>query len=193
MMVLHDRGSGNITIGDNPTIQDYVILGSSNDGKIVIGNNALIRSGSIIYSGVTIGNDFKTGHNILIRENTEIGNNVLVGTYSVIDGNCKLGNNISIQTSAYITAYTTIEDDVFIGPCVVTTNDKYMVTGAKLKGPTIKKGAKIGANVTILPGITIGVRAIVGSGSVVTRDVLPGITVIGNPAKMMSKIAKNDN
>jgi acetyltransferase-like isoleucine patch superfamily enzyme len=129
----------------------------------------------------------RTGHGVLIRENSEIGDNVLIGTNSVIDGNCKLGNNISVQTGAYITRHTTIEDDVFIGPRVVTTNDKYMVYGAKLIGPTIKKGAKIGANAIILPGVVIGEGAIVGSGSVVTKDVPAGATVAGNPARLMKR------
>jgi acetyltransferase-like isoleucine patch superfamily enzyme len=176
-----------LTIGSNYVIQDDVILGNSDNGKIIIGDNALIRSGSIIYSDVKIGNNFRTGHGVLIRENTEIGDDVLIGTNSVIDGNSKLGNNVSVQTAAYITAYTTIEDNVFIGPRVVTANDKYMVTGAKLRGPTIKKGARIGANATILPGIVIGERAIVGSGSVVTKDVAAGTTVVGNPARLIRK------
>jgi acetyltransferase-like isoleucine patch superfamily enzyme len=184
-MRLHASGRSNVTIGNNPMIQDNVSLGNYADGQLVIGDNALIRSGSIIYSKVKIGHGFRTGHGVLIRENTEIGDNVLVGTNSVIDGNCKLGNNISVQTAAYITAYTTIEDDVFVGPRVVTANDKYMITGARLQGPIIKKGARIGANATILPGIIIGAGAVVGSGSVVTKDVLPGTTVVGNPAKII--------
>ncbi len=185
-MLLFVSGRSNVIIGNNPVIQDNVTIGNSADGQVVIGDNALIRSGSVIYSKVKIGNGFKTGHGVLIRENTEIGDNVLVGTNSVIDGNCKLGNNVSVQTAAYITAYTTIDDDVFIGPRVVTTNDKYMITGARLQGSIIKKGARIGANATILPGIIIGAGAVVGSGSVVTKDVLPGTTVVGNPAKIIA-------
>lgn len=177
----------NLTIGKNCTIQGGVTIGNSEKDQVIIGDNALIRSGSIIYSKVKIGSGFKTGHNILIRENTEIGDNVLIGTSAVLDGNCKLGNNISIQTGAYITAFTTIEDNVFIGPWAVTANDKYMVTGAKLIGPTIKKGARIGANATILPGVVIGEGAVVGSGSVVTKDVAPGKTVVGNPARVINK------
>lgn len=173
----------NLIIGDDYLIQDDVILGNDDSGWVTIGDNALIRSGSIIYSNVKIGNDFRTGHRILIRENCEIGDNVLVGTNSLIDGNCKLGNNISIQSEAYITAYTTIEDDVFIGPRVVTTNDKYMFYGAKLTGPIIKRGARIGANATLLPGVVIGEEAIVGSGSVVTKSVPARTTVVGNPAR----------
>jgi UDP-N-acetyl-D-mannosaminuronic acid dehydrogenase len=175
---------GTVILGANCEIQENVTLGHLEDGSLLIGDNAVIRSGSVIYSNVKIGNSLKTGHSILIRENSEIGNNVLVGTNSVLDGNCKIGNNVSLQTSAYITAYTVIEDDVFIGPRVVTTNDKYMYYGAKLLGPTIKKGARIGANATILPGVNIGEGAVVGSGAVVTKDVPAGATVVGNPAKI---------
>ena len=177
----------NLTIGKDCEIQDDVIIGNSEKDPVVIGDNALIRHGTIIYSNVKIGNGFKTGHRTFIRENSEIGDNVLIGTYAVLDGHCKLGSNISIQTGAYITINTTIEDNVFIGPYVVTTNDKYMVAGAKLIGPTIKKGAKIGANSTILPGIVIGEGAVVGSGSVVTKDVAPGKTVAGNPARVLNR------
>lgn len=178
---------GNVVLGVNCTIQDNVTLGNSSDGLVIIGQNALIRSGSIIYSSVKIGNDFKTGHNVLVRENSEIGDNVLIGTNSVLDGNCRIGNNVSVQTDAYITAYTTIEDDVFIGPRVVTTNDKYMISGVKLIGPKIKRGARIGANATILPGVVIGEGAIIGSGAVVTRDVPAQATVVGNPAKILQR------
>jgi acetyltransferase-like isoleucine patch superfamily enzyme len=176
---------GKIILGINCTIQDNVVLGNSEEGSLVIGDNALIRSGSIIYSNVKIGKGLRTGHNVLIRENSEVGDDVLIGTNSVLDGNCKLGNNVSVQTNAYVTAYTTIEDNVFFGPRAVTTNDKYMYYGAKLIGPTIKKGARIGANATILPGVVIGEGAVVGSGAVVTRDVPAGATVVGNPARIL--------
>jgi acetyltransferase-like isoleucine patch superfamily enzyme len=178
---------GQIILGKNCLIQDNVILGNSDSGKITIGDNATIRSGSVIYSSVKIGKNFRTGHNILVRENTEIGDGVLIGTNSVIENNCKIGNDVSIQTNVYVTTNTIIEDKVFMGPCSVTTNDKYMQTGAKLKGPTIKRGARIGANSTILPGIVIGEDAIVGSGTVVTRDVTSRATVVGNPGRKIER------
>jgi acetyltransferase-like isoleucine patch superfamily enzyme len=180
---------GTVVLGVNCIIQDNVIIGSSEDGLVTIGDNALIRSGSIIYSNVKIGNGLRTGHGVLIRENSEIGDNVLIGTNSVLDGNCKIGNNVSVQTDAYITAHTTIEDDVFIGPRVVTTNDKHMYYGAKLIGPTIRRGARIGANATLLPGVVIGEGAVVGSGAVVTRDVPAQATVVGNPARILKRDA----
>jgi len=173
---------GKVQLGKGCVIQENVILGSGDD-EVLIGEGAVIRSGTIIYSKVRIGDRFRTGHNVLIRENTNVGNDVLVGTNSVLDGNCTIGDNVSIQTGVYITTNTTLEDDVFMGPCSVTSNDKYMVRGAKLIGPVIKRGAKIGANTTILPGVIIGEGASIGAGSVVTKDVEDGDIVVGNPAR----------
>lgn len=183
------RFNGKVSIGEGSIIEAGVTLGNREDSLITIGENCLIRSGTVIYSDVKIGNNFKTGHNVLIREHTEIGDDVLIGTNSVVDGNCKIGNKVSIQTNAYITAYTTIEDEVFLGPCSVTTNDKYMRVGANLKGPIIKRGAHIGANSTLLPGITVGERAVVAAGTVVTKAVATGATVAGVPAGEISRKA----
>lgn len=150
-----------------------------------IGENAVIRSGSIIYCNVVIGDNLRTGHNILVRENTKIGNNVLIGTNVVIDGNTAIGNNVSIQSNAYIPLNVVIEDKVFIGPCAVLTNDKYPIRKeSDLTGPILHRGASIGANSTILPNIEIGEGAIVAAGSVVTKDVPPWKLASGVPAKI---------
>jgi len=175
---------GKVTIGEGTIVQENVILGSTDDGEVHIGRNSIIRSGTVIYSEVRIGDYFRTGHNVVIRENTRIGSGVLVGTGAVIDGDCQIGNNVSIQTGGYVTRYTVIEDDVFLGPFCVTTNDKHMKYGVKLKGPVIKKGAKIGANSTIMPGVVIGAGAVVGAGSVVTKDIPPHKVVIGVPGRI---------
>lgn len=176
---------GKVTIGEGTTVQENVILGSAEDGELSIGKDCIIRSGTVIYSGVNIGDNLRSGHNVLIRENTKIGDNVLVGTNSVIDGDCRIGDNVSIQTGVYVTRYTTIDDGAFLGPCCVTTNDKYMKSGVTLKGPVIKRKARIGANSTIMPGITIGQGAVVGAGSVVTKDVPPHKVVMGVPARIV--------
>ncbi len=160
-------------------ISEYEFKGTT------IGENAVIRSGSIIYCDVEIGDDFRSGHNILIREHTTIGDNVLIGTNVVVDGNTTIGNNVSIQSNAYIPTNTTIEDNVFIGPCAVLTNDKYPVRKKyKLKGPTLRFNASIGANSTILPGVEVGESAMVAAGALVTKDVPPRKLAIGVPAKI---------
>ncbi|MCG7848932.1 MAG: acetyltransferase [ANME-2 cluster archaeon] len=192
------------SIGKDSIIMEYVILGcptrsilehtSKSEIPIseyeftgaTIGINAVIRTGSIIYSDVVIGDNFQTGHNVLIRENTTIGNNVLVGTNVVIDGNTKIGNNVSIQSNVYIPTNTIIEDNVFIGPCAVLTNDKYPIRKKyDLKGPIIRNGASIGANTTILPGIELGEGAMVAAGAIVTKDVPPWKLALGVPAKIL--------
>ena len=151
----------------------------------IIGKNALIRSNSIIYNDVVIGNNFRTGHGVTIREKTTIGNDVLIGTNTVIEGHSSIGNNVSMQSNVYIPTYTTIEDYVFIGPCACFTNDKYPIrVDFDLKGPVIKKGASIGANSTFLSNIEVGEGSMVAAGAIVTMDVPDYFLAIGAPARI---------
>ena len=150
-----------------------------------IGKNSIIRSNSIIYDDVEIGNNFISGHGVTIREKTNIGDNVLVGTNSVIEGHCDIGNNVSIQSNVYIPTNTVIEDHVFVGPCACFTNDKYPIRiDFDLKGPTIRKGASIGANSTFLSNIEVGEGAMVAAGAIVTMDIPDYFLAIGAPARI---------
>ncbi|MDR0911873.1 MAG: N-acetyltransferase [Methanobrevibacter sp.] len=150
-----------------------------------IGENPLLRSRTIIYNDVNIGNNFKTGHNVVIRENTTIGDDVLIGTNSIIEGNVTIGNGVSIQSNVYIPINSVIEDNVFIGPCAVFTNDRYPVRiDFELQGPILRKGASIGANTTFLSNIEVGEGAMVAAGAVVTRRVPKYNLAIGTPAKI---------
>ena len=163
----------------NKDIEDYDFSGC------VIGSNSIIRPGSTIFSNVKTGDNFKTGHNVLIREKTIIGNNVLVGSNVIIDGNVTIGNNVSIQGNVYIPTDVIIEDNVFIGPCAVLANDKYPIRKEyNPMGPILRKGASIGANTTILPGVEIGEGAMVAAGALVTHNVPPWKLAIGFPAKV---------
>lgn len=156
----------------------------------VVGKNAVVRPNSTFYSNVKIGEKLRTGHNVLVRENTRIGNGVLLGTNTVLDGRTKIGNNVSIQSNVYIPLNTVIEDYVFLGPCSVITNDKYPIREkeTKLLGARILKGASIGSNAVLLPGVEIGEGAIVGSGAVVTKDVPAWKIVAGNPARVVKDV-----
>lgn len=177
----------NAKLGKNCVIQDDVILGlkyKEDCNPVIIGDNAVIRSNTIIYADVEIGNDFKTGHYVMIREKTRIGDNVLIGTQSIIDGHARIGSNVNMQTGVYVPLNVIIEDNVFIGPRVVLTNDRYPLRKkSELKGPMIKKNASIGANSTILPGVTVNEGALIAAGSIVTKDVPAWHLAMGVPAK----------
>lgn len=194
---------GRSSIGKNAIIGERVIIGyptanilkeaasSGVDIKdmdfkgSVIGNNAVIRSNTTIYTDVEIGNNLRTGHNVLIREDTRMGDDVLIGTNTILDGRTIIGNNVSIQGNVYIPLNVLIEEHVFIGPCAVLTNDKYPIrTKSDLKGPILRRGASVGANSTILPGIEIGEGAMVAAGALVTKDIPPWKLAIGFPAKI---------
>ncbi|MEZ5336519.1 MAG: DapH/DapD/GlmU-related protein [Methanolobus sp.] len=167
-------------INSDIEIEEYDFPGS------IIGNDSYIRAGTTIFSNVKTGVQFKTGHNAMIRENTIIGDNVLIGTNVIIDGNISIGKNVSIQGNVYIPTHVTIEDNVFIGPCAVLANDKYPIRGEyHPEGPILKKGASIGANATLVPGVEIGEGAMVAAGALVTKDVPEWKLAIGCPAKIV--------
>lgn len=158
---------------------------SPNSKHPVIGSNYTIRSNSIIYNDVIIGDNFRTGHNVVIRENTNIGDDVLIGTNTVIEGDVIIGNDVSIQSNVYIPTNSVIEDNVFIGPCACFTNDKYPVRiNYDLQGPKIRRGASIGGNTTFLSNVEVGEGAIVAAGAIVIHSVPPFYLAIGTPARI---------
>lgn len=161
------------------------------DLKLKIGRNPVYRSGTVIYQGSKVGDGLRTGHHAIIREENKIGNNFCLWSNSIVDYGCKIGNNVKIHCNCYIAQFTTIEDDVFIGPGTVTCNDLH--PGCKksrecLRGPVIKRGARIGANVTILPYVKIGQNSLIGAGSVVTKDIPADLVACGNPARVVRKV-----
>lgn len=191
---LHD----NVSIGESTTIGDFVILGEPARGdkagevELVIGAKSTIRSHTVIYAGNIIGDNFQTGHGVLIREKNEIGNNVSIGSSTVVEHHVIIGNNVRIHSQAFVPEFSVLEDGVWIGPNVVVTNAQYPNTAdakSNLKGPYFEEGAVIGANSTILPGVRIGKKAVVGAGSVVTKDVTSGDVVAGNPAKFIKRVS----
>lgn len=156
-----------------------------------IGDESKIRYGTIIYLGSKIGKKMETGHNVIIREENKIGNDFKIWNNSVVDYGCKIGNNVKIHSNCYVAQFTTIEDDAFLAPGVTIANDIHPgcdFSKECLKGPTIKKGAQIGVNSSILPFVTIGEYAVIGAGSVVTKDIPPYSVAYGNPARVRGKI-----
>jgi acetyltransferase-like isoleucine patch superfamily enzyme len=180
-------------LGPDAQIFEPVTLGFPSRDKMqktgftgtTIGKNSVIRSGTILYCDVIIGDFFQTGHNVVIREEIRMGDRVSIGTATVIDGHTNIGNDVNLQSRVYIPTNTRIGNRVFIGPNAIFTNDRYppkRIGG--LDGPYVMDGAAIGANATILPGVCIGEGALVAAGSIVTRDVPDHMMAIGAPAKL---------
>jgi len=178
------------------TADDGVIVGYpvSRPGAepLELGPGARLRSGTVLYDGSRIGPGLETGHGVVIREGNEIGAGVSVWSNTVVDYGCRIGDRVKIHANCYIAQFTVLEDDVFLAPGVTIANDLYPgdERSAKLMtGPHLEAGAQVGVNVTILPFVRIGAGAIIGSGSVVTRDVPAGTVAYGNPAVARRKVA----
>jgi acetyltransferase-like isoleucine patch superfamily enzyme len=188
--------AGSIQMGDLLELGPYVLIGqrprrSVPDLKLVIGEGARLASGTIIYLGSTIGARLQTGHHVVIREQNALGDDVSVWSNTVIDYGCQIGSQVKIHTNVYIAQFSTLEDEVFVAPGVSFANDIHPgcpMSGPCMRGPTVKKGAQLGANVTVLPYVVIGEHALIGAGSVVTHDIPAYAVAYGNPARVMGTI-----
>jgi acetyltransferase-like isoleucine patch superfamily enzyme len=152
---------------------------------LILGADARLRSGTVLYDGTTIGQGLQTGHGVVVREGCVIGNDVCIWSNSVVDYNCRIGSRVKIHCNCYIAQYTELEDDVFLAPGVTIANDLYPGderSAEVMAGPKIGVAAQIGVNVTILPYARIGAGSLIGAGSVVTRDIPAGVIAFGNPA-----------
>ncbi|MBD3180950.1 N-acetyltransferase [Candidatus Poribacteria bacterium] len=183
----------NLILGTNPQIDDSAVVGYLTGRKIeikptVIGDNARIRSNTVIYTNVLIGNNLETGHNVVIREENKIGNDFSIWNSSTIDYRCEIGDKVRIHCNVYVAQFTVIEDEVFLAPGVKIANDLHPICTRCMKGPIIKRGARVGVNVTLLPNITIGEYTVIGAGSVVTKDIPPKTLAYGNPARPIKSV-----
>ena len=172
-----------VVVGQTPRDEDVLVT--------VIGAQAIIRSHSVIYAGNKIGARFQTGHNVLVRESNEIGDDVSVGTGSVVEHHVKIGNAVRLHSHVFVPEYSILDEGCWLGPNVVLTNAKYPRSPDvkdNLVGPCIGRNAKLGANVTVLPGVNIGPEALVGAGAVIVADVPPRAVVVGNPGRVINTI-----
>jgi len=162
----------------------------------VIGDGTIVSTGAIVFAGTTVGARVVLGDQSCIRERVSIGDDVVVGRGSLVENDTTVGAMTKIQADAYITAYSTLEDHVFVAPCVVTTNDNWMGRTEQrfgnVKGPTIRRGARIGGGAVLCPQVEIGEEAFVGAGAVVTKDVPPRVVVVGNPARVLRAVPDDE-
>ena len=161
-----------------------------------IGDGTVISTGAIVFAGTRIGARVVVGDQSCVRERVTVGDDVVLGRGVLVENDTTIGVMVRIQADAYITAYSTLEEHVFIAPCVVTTNDNFMGRTEKrlelMKGPTIRRGARVGGGAILCPAVEIGEEAFVGAGAVVTKDVPPRVIVVGNPARVLRDVPKEE-
>ena len=195
-------------IGDGCKILDYAVVGKQptlsprSTAKredlppLELGAGTIVSTAAVVFAGTRIGARVIVGDQACIRERCDLGDDVVVGRGSLVENDTTIGALTKIQAHAYITAYSTLEEDVFIAPCVATTNDNFMGRTEKrrelVKGPTIRRGARVGGAAVLLPGVEIGAEAFVGAGAVVLRDVAPKTVVVGSPARAIRQVPDDE-
>jgi acetyltransferase-like isoleucine patch superfamily enzyme len=186
-----------VELGEGVVVEEFCLVGKhvgnagSSGARTVIGPNSTLRSHTVLYAGSIIGERFQTGHHALVREANTIGDNVSIGSLSVVEHHVTIGVGVRIHSQCFIPEFSVLEEGAWIGPRVTLTNAPFprCPDVAKcLKGVHIGKDARVGANVTILPGVRIGERALIGAGAVVTKDVAPGMVVVGAAARPVKSI-----
>jgi len=179
-------------VGKHPSFGKQSTAARAHLSPLQIGDGSTILAGAVVFAGSTLGRGVIVGDQACVRERCSIGDDVVIGRGAFVENDVTIGSRTRIQANAYVTAYSTLEEEVFIAPCVVTTNDNFMgrteERHALMRGPTIRRGARIGGGAVLLPGIEIGEEAFVGAGAVVLQDVPARAVVVGNPARQIREV-----
>jgi acetyltransferase-like isoleucine patch superfamily enzyme len=204
-VVVHDG----VEIGDGVVVEDGVVLGkrprlapgSAAAGAVAplrIGNGATICCGAVVFAGAQLGAGAIVGDQAFVRERSTIGERTVIGRGSAVDNDVTVGARVRVQTSVYLTAFSVVEDDVFVGPCATTTNDDTMgrrwpsPPGPSLRGATLRRACRIGGGAVLVPGVEVGEEAFVAAGAVVVRNVPARAVVMGVPARAVRDVPDED-
>jgi UDP-2-acetamido-3-amino-2,3-dideoxy-glucuronate N-acetyltransferase len=201
-IVVHDG----TTIGQGCVIEDGAVLGkrprlargSSAGGEVgdlTIGERVTVCSGAVVFAGARIEDEAILGDQCFVRERSTVGAGSVIGRGSVVDNDVSVGARVKVQTSVYLTAFTIVEDDVFVGPCAMSTNDDTMARHGEhyaLRGATLRRACRVGGGAVLTPGVEIGEEAFVAAGAVVTKDVPARAVVIGIPARVVREVGEQD-
>jgi acetyltransferase-like isoleucine patch superfamily enzyme len=183
-------------VGKQPALSPRSTARREELPPLELGAESVVAAGAIVFAGTRIGARVIVGDQACVRERCLIGDDVVVGRGSLVENDTTIGKLTKIQANAYITAYSTLEDEVFIAPCVTTTNDNFMGRTERRhelrRGPTIRRGARVGGAAVLCPAVEIGEEAYVGAGAVVIEDVPPRAVVVGNPARQIREVATDE-
>ena len=187
-----------VVIGDGCRIEDHAVVGKptarGTDGgePLVLGEGVRVCCSAVVFAGATIGAGSVVGDQAYVRERAVLGSRVVIGRGSGIDNDVAIGDRVSVQTGVYLTAFSTVEDDVFVGPCAMTTNDDTMNrhdSSYALRGAVLRRACRIGGGAVLTPGVEVGEEAFVAAGAVVTRDVPARAVVMGVPARQVRDVS----
>lgn len=201
-VVVHDG----TLIGEWCAIADHAVLGKlprlarhsrarGELGALRLGARVSVGTGAIVFAGASIGEEVSLGDQSYVRERSVIGERSLLGRASVVDNDVVLGARVRVQSNVYLTAFSVVEDDVFVGPGALTTNDDTMARHGPdmpLRGATLRRACRVGGGAVLTPGVEIGEEAFVAAGAVVTRDVPARAVVMGVPARVVGEVAEQD-
>ncbi len=182
-------------LGKRPRLRPGSSAAGGELGWLLVDEGVTVCAGAVIYAGTQIGERAIIGDQAQVRERSRIGPGSVVGRGSCVDFDTQVGARVLIQTGVYVTGNSIVEDDVFLGPGVLTTNDHSMgrhSRGFPLRGPVFRRACRVGGGAVVLPGIEVGEEAFVAAGSVVTRDVAPRQVVMGTPARAVREVPGAD-
>jgi len=201
-VVVHDGTS----IGDGCVIEDGAVLGkrprlargssaAGAVGDLRIGERVTVCTGAVVFAGASIADEAILGDQCHVRERSRIGERSVIGRGSAVDNDVSVGDRVKVQTGVYLTAFTTVEDDVFVGPGASTTNDDTMARHGEqyaLRGAILRRACRVGGSVVLTPGVEVGEEAFVAAGAVVTRDVPARAVAMGVPARVVREVGEED-
>jgi acetyltransferase-like isoleucine patch superfamily enzyme len=183
-------------VGKQPTLSPRSTTKREELPPLQLGPGTIVSTGAVVFAGSRVGARVIVGDQACLRERCEVGDDVVIGRGSLVENDTAVGARTKIQAMAYLTAYSTLEEDVFIAPCVQTSNDNFMGRTERRhelrKGPTIRRGARVGVGAVLCPAVEIGEEAFVGAGAVVVEDVAPRVVVVGNPARVLREVSPDE-
>jgi acetyltransferase-like isoleucine patch superfamily enzyme len=194
------------SIGEGCTIEDHAVLGKrprlatgsaakGDVGDLELGARVTVCAGAIVFAGSHIGEGSILGDQSFVRERSHVGPGTVIGRGSVVDNDVRVGARVRVQTGVYLTAFTLVEDDVFVGPGALTTNDDTMSRHGPempLHGAILRRACRIGGGTVLTPGVEVGEEAFVAAGAVVTCDVPPRGVAMGVPARVVREVGEED-